>query len=123
MLEPPKPSDEIERIAALCRLHVLDTPSDERFDRIARVAQRMFHVPIALITLVDNERQWFKSRAGLAVAETPRNVSLCGHAILDDRPFIVNDAHADERFVDNPLVTCEPHLRFYAGIPIHELGG
>lgn len=123
MLEPRSPPDEIDRIAALCSLQVLDTPSDDRFDRITRVAQRLFHVPIALVTMVDSKRQWFKSRVGLAAQETPRNVSFCGHAILDDRPFVVNDTCADPRFADNPLVTGEPHIRFYAGIPIHEPGG
>jgi PAS domain S-box-containing protein len=123
LLEPPKPPDEIDRIAALCRLHVLDTPADDRFDRITRTAQRLFHVPIALVSLVDGDRQWFKSRSGLTAQETPRNISFCGHAILEERPFIINDAHADPRFADNPLVTGAPFLRFYAGIPIHEAGG
>ncbi|SHH54040.1 PAS domain S-box protein [Massilia sp. CF038] len=123
MLAPPEPADEIDRIAALCRLHVLDTPADDRFDRITRIAQRLFHVPIALVSLVDGERQWFKSRAGLGTQETPRNISFCGHAILEERPFIIHDALADPRFADNPLVTGPPHLRFYAGIPIHEAGG
>ncbi|MES2316491.1 MAG: PAS domain S-box protein [Pseudomonadota bacterium] len=123
MLKPPEPPDEIERIAALCRLQVLDTPPDERFDRITRTAQSLFHVPIALVTLVDTGRQWFKSRAGLAVAETPRDVSFCGHAILDEAPFVVPDAHADPRFFDNPLVTGEPRVCFYAGIPIHDVAG
>jgi len=123
VIEPHDPPDEIERIAALCRLHVLDTPADDRFDRITAIAQRLFHVPIALISLVDGERQWFKSRAGLDASQTPRNISFCGHAILEERPFIVHDALADPRFADNPLVLGPPHLRFYAGIPIHEAGG
>jgi PAS domain S-box-containing protein len=123
LLEPSYPPDEAERLQALCRLQVLDTAQDERFDRITRSAQRLFQVPIALVTLVDSQRQWFKSRAGLATPETARNVSFCGHAILDEAPFIVPDAHADARFADNPLVTGEPRVRFYAGIPIHDMHG
>ncbi|UUZ52443.1 GAF domain-containing protein [Massilia sp. H-1] len=96
------------------KLHVLDTPEDDRFDRITAIAQRLFHVPIALISLVDGERQWFKSRAGLDASQTPRNISFCGHAILEERPFVVHDALADPRFADNPLVIGAPNLRFYA---------
>ncbi len=107
---------------ALCRLQMLDTAPDERFDRITRTAQRLFHVPIALLTLVDRDRQWFKSRPGFDVAETPRNVSFCGHAILEEAPLVVADACADPRFADNPLVTGEPFVRFYAGVPIHADG-
>ena len=110
-------------MSALCGLHLLDTPPDERFERITRTAQRLFGVPIALVTLVDSNRQWFKSRAGLSVTETPRDISFCGHAILTEDPFVIHDALADPRFADNPLVTGEPHLRFYAGIPIHEANG
>ncbi len=123
MIAPPVPTDEIERIAALCRLHILDTPPEERFDRITRTAQRLFGVPIALVSLVDRERQWFKSRRGLDAIETPRQISFCGHAILADGPFIINDTLGDERFADNPLVTGELGLRFYAGMPLHEQGG
>ncbi len=123
MIAPPVPTDEIERIAALCRLHILDTPPEDRFDRITRSAQRMFDVPIALVSLVDRERQWFKSRVGLDAFETPRQISFCGHAILADGPFIVEDTVADPRFADNPLVTGELGLRFYAGMPLHEKGG
>ncbi len=110
-------------MAALCRLQLLDTPPDERFERITRTAQRLFGVPIALVTLVDSNRQWFKSRAGLSAAETPRDISFCGHAILEEDAFVIPDALADPRFADNPLVTGDPHLRFYAGMPIHESGG
>ena len=123
MLAPPIPNDEVERIAALCRLHILDTPPEERFDRITRTAQRLFGVPIALVSLIDRERQWFKSRVGLEEVETPRQVSFCGHAILADGPFIVKDTASDPRFADNPLVTGELGLRFYAGMPLHEKGG
>ena len=123
MLEPPVPADENERIAALCSLHILDTPAEERFDRITCTVQVVFNVPIALITLVDRERQWFKSRQGLDLSETPRKMSFCGHAILSDEPFIVPDAAADPRFADNPLVNGKPFIRFYAGVPLHAPGG
>ena len=123
MLEPKQPPDELERLAALCSLNTLDTPPDERFDRITRTAQRLFKAPIALVSLVDGERQWFKSRMGLDARETPRNISFCGHAILESQPFIIHDALADERFADNPLVTGAPYVRFYCGIPLHEARG
>ncbi|WP_338844964.1 ATP-binding protein [Massilia sp. W12] len=118
MLEPIKPPDEEDRLHDLCGLAVLDTPSEERFDRITRTACRMFGVPTALISLVDANRQWFKSRQGLTAQETPRNISFCGHAILDKHAFVVTDAAADNRFADNPLVTGDLHLRFYAGYPL-----
>lgn len=123
MLAPINPPDEAERLSALCGLHLLDTPPDDRFDRITRTVQRLFGVPIALVTLVDSHRQWFKSSLGLGAAETPRDISFCGHAILQEAPFIIEDAAADPRFADNPLVTGAPHIRFYAGIPIHESRG
>lgn len=117
---PPIPEDEAERLAALRSLDILDTPAEERFDRITRVARTTFGVPIALISLVDANRQWFKSRFGLDVGETPREVSFCGHAILSRDTFVIEDALVDPRFVDNPLVTEEPRIRFYAG---HRLVG
>jgi hypothetical protein len=98
MLEPVKPQEESNRLSALCNLHMLDTLPEERFDRITRSVQRMFGVPIALISLIDDTRQWFKSRQGLAVAETVRRISFCAHTILIDKPFIVEDASADTRF-------------------------
>jgi len=110
-------------MAELCSLHILDTPPEERFDRITCAVQAIFKVPIALITLVDRDRQWFKSCQGLEVPQTPRTISFCGHAILSDEPFIVRDAAADPRFADNPLVTGEPFIRFYAGVPLLSAGG
>lgn len=118
MLKPPKPFDETARLMSLHSLRVLDTRSEERFDRITRMAGRMFDVGICLVSLVDADRQWFKSKQGLDASETPREISFCGHTILKEGVFVVNDASADERFVDNPLVTNDPHIRFYAGCPI-----
>ena len=123
MLEPTFPVDENGRIAELCSLHILDTPTEERFDRITCTVQLVFNVPIALISLVDSSRQWFKSHRGLDLRETPRSISLCGHAILSDDAFIVPDATLDARFADNPLVLGEPFIRFYAGIPLHSASG
>ena len=123
MIPPSLPPDEPRRLRALQRLHLLDTPAEERFDRIVRTAARMFRVPITLVTLVDESRQWFKARVGLAVGSTARDVSFCGHAILSPRTFVVRDALEDERFFDNPLVTGEPHVRFYAGQTLHAADG
>lgn len=118
MQPPPKPVDETKRLAALRALSLLDTPAEERFDRITRVAQRALGTPIALISLIDADRQWFKSAQGLQVQETPRELSFCGHTILGDALLVVPDAIADERFRDNPLVAGEPNIRFYAGCPL-----
>lgn len=117
------PPDEEERRRALHRLAMLDTPGEERFDRITRTAARLFGVPIALVSLVDTNRQWFKSCHGLAVRQTPRGISFCGHAILQDQVLQIPDAHLDPRFADNPLVTGEPFIRFYAGQPLKSPDG
>lgn len=118
MLEAPIPQDDEQRLAALHSLGLLDTPPEQRFNRITRTAARLFNVPIATVTLVDQNRQWFKSRFGLFVTETPRNISFCGHAILGDDLLVIENALEDERFRDNPLVTGAPHIRFYAGKPL-----
>lgn len=123
MIPPPTPEDEARRLAALRALRILDTPAEERFDRITRTARRLFGVPIALISLVDGDRQWFKSCQGLGVNETDRSISFCGHAILQDVPLVVADATADPRFHDNPLVTRDPNIRFYAGCPLRSPDG
>ena len=112
---PPIPENESERLGALRALLLLDTPPEERFDRIVQFAAREFDVPIALISLVDENRQWFKSRVGLDACETSREVSFCGHALSMDAPLVIEDALRDERFADNPLVTGPPRIRFYAG--------
>lgn len=118
MKEAEIPEDDANRIRALQRLDILDTPHEEVFDRITRIASEVFGVPISLVSLVDEDRQWFKSRFGLDATETPRNISFCGHAIHGDDPLIVPDASLDVRFDDNPLVTGDLGLRFYAGYPL-----
>jgi len=123
MLEPGKPDDEAVRLKTLQSLKLLDTAPEERFDRLTRLARRLFDVPIALVSLVDANRQWFKSSVGINVSETPRAVSFCGHAIQQDQIMEICDAEQDERFRDNPLVTGEPGIRFYAGQPLGLEGG
>ncbi len=115
MIPAPIPDNEPERISSLRRMLLMATPDEEIFDRIVRMAKRVFNVPVALITLIDTNRQWFKSCIGLAERQTSRDVSFCGHAIMSDDLFIVPDATKDARFSDNPLVVGEPHVIFYAG--------
>lgn len=120
---PQLPHDE-QRLDALRRLLVLDTPPEERFDKITAFAAQEFDVPIVLVSLVDRQRQWFKSRLGLDAVETPRDISFCGHAVAAATPvFVVADAATDPRFADNPLVTGDPDIRFYAGAPLILPGG
>lgn len=118
MQTPDLPPDESARLQTLRALNVLDTSHEERFDRLTRLARRLFGVPIALVTLVDADRQWFKSCVGLPLRETSRDISFCGHAILGDDIMLVRDTLADIRFSDNPLVTGAPGIRFYAGCPL-----
>ncbi|WP_036193514.1 GAF domain-containing sensor histidine kinase [Marinobacter daepoensis] len=120
---PEQPPEEPQRLSALEATKLLDTPPEERFDRVTRLAASLFDVPIALVSLVDRDRQWFKSCYGLGVRETGRDISFCGHAILKSEAFVVSDALADERFSDNPLVTGEPRIRFYAGAPLEDRSG
>ena len=117
------PSDEDNRLAALRELGVLDTPPEERFERITRIAADLAGVPIVLVSLVDENRQWFKSCHGLDVSETSRELSFCAHAVVSREPLIVFDTLLDDRFADNPLVTSGPRIRFYAGFPIFHKGG
>jgi PAS domain S-box-containing protein len=111
------PEHEVDRLEALREYRVLDTPPEDEFDGLARLAAQICGTPIALVSLVDAHRQWFKARVGMAVTETPREVAFCAHAILDRGLFVINDAQADARFAQNPLVT-EEHIRFYAGAPL-----
>jgi diguanylate cyclase (GGDEF)-like protein len=122
MIAAPRHPQESTRLASLHALDALDTAPEERFDRITRLAKRLMDVPIALVSLVDEERQWFKSRQGLEATETPRDISFCGHVVAQERSLIINDAAADARFADNPLVTGGPRIRFYAGIPVRVRG-
>ncbi|GEK09629.1 GAF domain-containing protein [Pseudoalteromonas peptidolytica] len=118
MKTPQKPDNEQERVAALKDLVILDTEPEESLDRVTRFTAHIFDVPIALISLVDTDRQWFKSRFGLDARETERDISFCGHAILEDTIFVVHNALEDPRFCDNLLVQGDPHIRFYAGAPL-----
>ncbi len=117
------PSSEEERLICLRNLNILDTLPEERFDRLTRLAKRLFGVPIALVSLVDEDRQWFKSRQGLDIEETPRDISFCGHAVYKRATLVVNDTTKDPRFSDNPLVVGDEHIRFYAGCPLHSIDG
>lgn len=119
MESPEVQGNETARLASLHALNILDTAFEERFDRISRFASQLFDVPIALVSLIDQDRQWFKSAMGLDVRETPRTISFCGHTILARQIMITPDAHKDHRFADNPLVLGEPFIRFYAGCPIY----
>lgn len=123
MQKPQFPADEAQRLQALRALKVLDTLPEERYDRLTRIARQMFKTSITLVSLVDAERQWFKSRQGLETIETPRDISFCGHAILENRIFYVSDATQDPRFADNPLVVGAPNIRLYAGAPLSTVDG
>jgi diguanylate cyclase (GGDEF)-like protein len=123
MIVPPKPPDEERRLAALHALNLLDTEPEERFDRITRLAQRVFSASMATFTLIDADRQWFKSDVGAAGKEDARDISFCAHAIVEPDTTVVEDARYDKRFHDNPLVVGDPNIRFYAGHPVSGPGG
>jgi GAF domain-containing protein len=117
-MKAPIPENEAQRLAALREYHILDTEAEQCYDDITALAAYLCQVPIAMISLVDQSRQWFKSKLGLNQRETPRDVAFCAHAILQTGPLIVRDALKDARFADSALVTRAPHIRFYAGFPL-----
>lgn len=126
-MKAPLPKNEVKRIKVLWQYDVLDTVPEEEFDELADLARLICGAPVALISLVDEDRQWFKSKLGVKLQETSRDVSLCAHAILQKDLLIVPDATKDKRFQNNPLVTAGPKIRFYAGAPLitpsgHALG-
>jgi len=115
--------DNPERLDALCSLGILDTPPEQHFDRFTRIAAASLQVPIALVSLVDANRQWFKSRVGLQAMQTSRSVAFCAHTVALRALLVIEDASLDPRFKDNPLVTGSPFIRFYAGVPLFSRGG
>ena len=122
MISAPPPKNEKERIRALNDLDILDTLEEVAYDDLTYLAAKLCDAPIALVSLVDENRQWFKSHHGLDVRETPRDVAFCSHALNGDEVFIVEDSDKDERFHDNPLATGAPHVKFYAGMPLYVEG-
>lgn len=117
MQNAPLPADESSRLAELHQYEILDTPPEEGFDNLAKLAAQICGTPIALISLVDAHRQWFKAKVGIDAPGTPRDIAFCAHAIHGQDLFVVPDATQDERFADNFLVAADPSIRFYAGMP------
>jgi tRNA A-37 threonylcarbamoyl transferase component Bud32 len=118
VLQAPIPPDEEKRLSLLAACHILYTPAEQAFDDVAQLAADLCGAEIALITLVDSDYQWFKAKVGVVQTGTPRDLSFCGHCIVGRQPFVVEDTHLDARFADNPLVTGDPFLRFYTGVPL-----
>src|SRR3989344_2507303 len=123
MKEAPIPKNELKRVMSLYLLNLLDTKPEKRFDQITRIATKIFHVPISTLTLIDANREWFKSCQGLSKTEGDRAISFCGHALIEDEILVIQDTKKDERFADNPMVVGEPYIRFYAGVPIMSADG
>lgn len=121
--KPRMPANEEQRLDELYQLNILDTAAEIRFDRYTSLVADIFDFPVVLVSLIDRERQWFKSAVGWGVKECPRDISFCGHTINDQGVMVVPDARKDKRFADNPLVKGEPHIRFYAGAVVHSPGG
>jgi GAF domain-containing protein len=117
-MDTPAPSQEAARVAALDRYAILDTEPEQTFDDLVSLASYICKTPIAMLSLVDDRRQWFKSKVGVQVRETPKEISFCAHAIQQEDLFVVPDTLKDPRFKENPLVVGEPHIRFYTGAPI-----
>ncbi|MDH5735411.1 MAG: GAF domain-containing protein, partial [Gammaproteobacteria bacterium] len=118
MLSGAIPDNEDERLTRLRELGIMDTLEEQAYDDLTKLASQICDAPIALVSLIDENRQWFKSHHGIDATETPRNVAFCAHAINSNDLFIIEDADHDERFHDNPLVTSEPFVKFYAGAPL-----
>jgi adenylate cyclase len=116
----PLPEDEQERLKAVHALDLLDTAPEERFDGVVRLAARLFQVPISYVALLDENRQWFKAQCGMSMPDTPRDMAFCSFTILQNDPFIVADTKSDSRFMHNPLVTGEPHIGAYCGVPLND---
>jgi GAF domain-containing protein len=112
------PGGESGRLDALYRYEILDTEPEEAFERITRLVKTVLDMPMVVVSLVDLDRQWFKSRQGVTASETPRDISFCTHTIQTPQPLVIPDAHADPRFANSPLVVGEPHIRCYIGVPL-----
>ncbi|KTD42227.1 sensor domain-containing diguanylate cyclase [Legionella parisiensis] len=122
MIPPEKPENEAERLATLYKLQILDTEKEDRFDRVTRIACKLFEVPISVISFIEDERQWMKSTQGFDIKEAARETSFCGHVILSDEIMVVEDTTKDKRFYDNPFVLKKPNFRFYLGCPLQVTG-